>query len=132
MLELVNLISIGIANHNFKVSVASDIGIGNKYLPPENIQSQTYIQNIETWTHEKQMKLDVSKSKFIISNFSKNYQINTRLYMENELLQQVKETRLLGVIIRDDQSFKSNTNYITRNAYKRMVILHRLGKFLLL
>ena len=129
MLELVNLISIGIANHNFKVSVASDIGIGNKYLPPENIQSQTYIQNIEAWTHEKQMKLNVSKSKYMIFNFSKNYQINTRLYMENELLQQVKETRLLGVIIRDDLSFKSNTNYITRNAYKRMVILHKLGKF---
>ena len=72
MLELVNLISIGIANHNFKVSVASDIGIGNKYLPPENIQSQTYIQNIEAWTHEKQMKLNVSKSKYMIFNFSKN------------------------------------------------------------
>ena len=117
MLKLVNLINIGIANHNFKVSVASDIGIGNKYLPPENIQSPTYIQNIETLTHEKQMKLNVSKSKYMIFNFSKNYQVNTRLYMENELLQQVKETRLFGVINRDNLSFKSNTNYITRNAY---------------
>ena len=68
-------------------------------------------------------------SKFQMGGGGENYQINTRLYMENELLQQVKETRLLGVIIRDDLSFKSNTNYITRNAYKRMVILHRLGKF---
>ena len=129
MLELVNLISIGIANYNFKANVASDIGIGHKYLPPENVQSQNYIKKIEAWTNEKQMKLNDSKSKYMIFNFSKNYQVNTRLYMESKLLQQVKETKLLGVIIRDDLSFKSNTNYITRNAYKRMVILHRLGKF---
>ena len=36
MLEIVNLISIGIASYNFKAHVASDIGIGNNYLPPEN------------------------------------------------------------------------------------------------
>ena len=44
MLELVNLISIGIANDNFKANVASDIGIGHKYLPPENVPLQNYIQ----------------------------------------------------------------------------------------
>ena len=129
MLEIVNLISIGIASFNFKANVASDIGIGQKYLPPENIHSQRYIESIEAWTHEKQMKLNVEKSKYMIINFSKNYKVNSRLYMENKLLQQVKETRLLGVILRDDLSFKSNTEQITRNAYKRMVILHKLGKF---
>ena len=41
MLDLVNLISIGIANYNFKSHVASDIGIDNKYLPPENIMSRS-------------------------------------------------------------------------------------------
>ena len=69
------------------------------------------------------MKLNVEKSKYMIFNFSKNYKINTRLYMENKLLQQVKETRLLGVILRDDLSFKSNTECITRSAYKRMVYI---------
>ena len=75
------------------------------------------------------MKLNVEKSKYMIINFSKNYKVNSRLYMENKLLQQGKETRLLGVILRNDLSFKSNTEQITRNAYKRMVILHKLGKF---
>ena len=49
--------------------------------------------------------------------------------MEQNLLQQAKQTRLLGVILRDDLSFKSNTENITRNAYKRMSILHKLVKF---
>ena len=129
MLELVNLISIGIANYNFKAHVASDIGIDNKYLPPENILSQQYIHNIEQWTHNKQMKLNVEKSKYMLINFTKKYQVNTRLNMEQELLQQVNQTRLLGLILRDDLSFKSNTEHITRNAFKRMTILHKLGKF---
>ena len=128
MLEIVNLISIGNASFNFKTNVAADIGIGKKYLPPENIRSQSYIQSIEAWTSRKQMKLNVDKSKYMIMNFTKNYQVNSRLYMENKLLEQVKETRLLEVILRDDLSFKSNTEHITRNAYKRMVILHKLGK----
>ena len=129
MLEFVNLISIGISNYNFKAHVASDVAIDNKYLPTENIQSQGYIKNIEDWTQSKEMKLNVNKSKYMLINFTRNYQVNTRLHMENKLLQQVKETRLLGVILRDDLSFKSNTENITKNAYKRMVILHRLGKF---
>ena len=131
MLEFVNLISIGISNYNFKAHVASDVAIGNKYLTPENIQSQGYIKNIEDWTQSKEMNLNVNKSKYMLINFTRNYQVNTRLHMENKLLPQVKETRLLGVILRDDLSFKSNTENITKSAYKRMVILHRLGKFAL-
>ena len=129
MLEVVNLVSIGIANYNFKAHVAADIGIGNKYLPQENINSQGYIKSIEHWTDQKEMKLNVDKSKYMIINFTKNYQVNTRIYMQQELLKQVSQTRLLGVILRDDLSFKSNTESITKNAYKRMSILHKLGQF---
>ena len=129
MIEIINLISVGIASYNFKLHVASDIGIDNKYLPQENCQSQTYLKNIEQWTEEKEMKLNSEKSKFMLINFTNKYQINTRLNMENQLLQQVSETRLLGVILRDDLSFKSNTENITKKAFKRMIILHNLCDF---
>ena len=62
-------------------------------------------------------------------NFTQNYQVNTRLYMKEQLLSQVSETRLLGVILRDDLSFKSNTEFITKKAYKIMSILHKLCQF---
>ena len=75
------------------------------------------------------MKLNVEKTKFMIMNFTDNYQINTRLDISGQLLQQISETRLLGVILRDDLSFKSNTQFMTRKAYKRMSILHNLCKF---
>ena len=70
MLEIVNLISIGIASFNFRATVASDIGIDKKYLPPQNILSQSYIQSNEAWTNSKQIKLNVEKSKYVIMNFT--------------------------------------------------------------
>ena len=97
MLELVNLISVGIASYNFKAHVASDISIDNYYLPVENILSQKYVDSIEQWKEQKQMKLNPDKSKYMVINFTKNYQVNTRLHMENNLLEQVNETRLLVI-----------------------------------
>ena len=129
MLELINLISIGIASYNFKEHVAADIGIDSNYLPPENNKSQQYIDNIEQWTEKQEMKLNTGKSKYMIINYTKNYKVNTRLYMQGELMEQVSQTRLLGVILQDNLSFKANTENITRNAYKRMSILHKLGQF---
>ena len=129
MLELISLISIGIASYNFKEHVAADIGIDSNYLPPENNKSQQYIDNIEQWTEKQEMKLNTGKSKYMIINYTKNYKVNTRLYMQGELMEQVSQTRLLGVILQDNLSFKANTENITRNAYKRMSILHKLGQF---
>ena len=111
--------------------MASDVTFGNKYLSPESIKSQEYIKKIEDWTEAKQMKLNVEKSKYMVINFTKKYQVNSRIYMQNELLKQVTQTRLLGVILREDLSFKANTENITRNAYKRMSILHKLTPFCL-
>ena len=49
--------------------------------------------------------------------------------MQQNLLQQVQEVKLLGGIVRDYLAFNSNTENITRNAYKRMRILHNLNQF---
>ena len=75
------------------------------------------------------MKLNTDKSKYMIVNFATKYQANTRLKMENNLLEQVKQTRLLGVIIDQNLSWQANTNFIVQKAYKRMSLLHRLYDF---
>ena len=49
--------------------------------------------------------------------------------LDNENLNQVHETKLLGLIIRDDLSWKSNTSELTRKAYSRMIILKKLVLF---
>ena len=75
------------------------------------------------------MQLNTDKSKYMIFNFTDNHQFNTRLSLENNILEQVSEQSLLGVIINDKLTWDSNTDFIVKKAYKRMIILHNLFKF---
>ena len=63
-LEILNLISQGLATYNFKNHVASDIDAShNQFLPQENFNSQTLLNRIGDWTDSKLMKLNTDKSK---------------------------------------------------------------------
>ena len=67
------------------------------------------------------------QSKYMTMNFTRNYQFNTKLYLENYLLEQVHETRLLGLVINDKLSWQSSTSFVVNNAYKRIRIILTLG-----
>ena len=129
ILEILNLISIGLASYNFREHVPSDIGADNYFLDPRKIRSQGYLDKIESWTQRQKMKLNKEKTSYMIFNFSKKYQFNTRLKIEETTIEQVHETRLLGLVLRDDLSWISNTHAITKRAYARMIILRNLYSF---
>ena len=65
----------------------------------------------------------------MIINFTDKYQFNTRLSLENNPIEQVSQDSLLGVVINDKLTWESNTEFIVRKAYKRMIILQNLFKF---
>ena len=71
----------------------------------------------------------VGKTKYMIINFCTSLQFQTRLYLKDNLLNQVKQTKLLGVIISDDLLWSANTSNIIKKAYKRMIILKKLYEF---
>ena len=129
LLEIINLLTVGLSSYNFKNHVASDIGIDDHFLSPENSKSQDFLNKIQHWTNEKKMCLNKSKTKVMIFNYSHNYQFSTRLYIENELLELVKETKLLGTIITSDLSWWENTNYLCKKGYQRMAIIRKLYEF---
>ena len=129
ILEILNLISIGLAPYNFEHHVSSEIKVGNSFLPPENIKSQQNLQQIQNWTEQKKMKLNVSKTKYMIVNFTDKYQFNTRLGLEGNAIDEVSHARLLGVYIQNNLSWQMNTNELVKKAYKRMVMLQKLYSF---
>ena len=114
VLDKLNLILQGLSSYNFKNHVASDIGINQKFLPSENFKSQEYLSQIENWTAENKMKLNVKKSKIMIFNFTLDFQFSTRLYLENNLLETISQTKLLGTIISSDLKWHDNTNIIVK------------------
>ena len=65
----------------------------------------------------------------MILNFSTEHQFNTRLQVDGHLIEQVHQTKLLGVTISDDLKWHANTKELVQRCYKRMTILRNLYSF---
>ena len=62
------------------------------------------------------MILNQKKTKAMIFNFTEKYKFSTRLQLNNENNEIVKQAKLLGVIISDDLKWDENTSYLVRKA----------------
>ena len=129
MKQKVNLISIGIASYNFKEHVSSDILTEGYYIPAENLRTQQYLDKIFEWTEANQMILNNKKSKIMIFNFTRDFPVSARAALENEILEIIHETKLLGVLLDDELSWDRNTMSLVRRANSRMRLLHKLVEF---
>ena len=129
ILEIINLISIGVASYNFTHHVASDIPENGYYISPDNLLTQQYLQKISDWTSQNKMMLNSKKTKSMVFNFTNNFQFSTRIQLENEVTEIVKETKLLGVIINDQLTWDPNTDSLVKRANARMRLLHKLVEF---
>ena len=100
-IEVIQLVS-NVVSYNFKAHVASDIGTHGQYIPGTNLKSQRYSSNINEWTVSKKMKLNEKKTKFMLFNYTNKWQFNTRIYINNALIEQVQETPLIGLTIQEN------------------------------
>ena len=129
LLEIINLVAVGLSSYNFTQHVASDIGVDQLYLPGQNVLSQSYMDRICGWTESKKMLLNKEKSKIMISKFTKNFQFSTRVLLNDKLLEIIHETRILGTILSSDLTWHKNTQLLTKKGYQRMTMLRKLYKF---
>ena len=65
----------------------------------------------------------------MIFNFTDNFQFNTRLSLNNENIEIVDNTKLLGVIVSNDLKWKKNTEYLVKKANNRLVLLRKVASF---
>ena len=128
-MEVINLVSVGIASYNFKSHVSSSVPSHNQIVPADNLKSQGYLNEINQWTNEKEMKLNERKTKCMLINFSRKNKFTTDLKLKGESLEIVDEARLLGVILTSDLKWAANTNKIVRNANIAMKSLHIAKQF---
>ena len=116
MLEIINMLSIGLASHNFRNNVASNIPINNHIIKEGNLKSQEYLEKIHSWSEENLMELNLKKTKVMVSNFTKNYKFTPLLNLNGENIQQVEETKLLGTHITSDLKWDKNTAEIVKKS----------------
>ena len=129
VLEKINLLIIGLASFNTRVSVPSDIPSHNQYIPAENLKSSEYIETIQNWTENQKMILNQKKTKVMIFNYTDNYQFTTRLKLNNENIEVVNKSKLLGVVVSDDLKWDENTTYLVKKANVRMELLRKVASF---
>ena len=75
------------------------------------------------------MEINKSKSKAMYFNFTRDKQFSTRLKIDNDKLDVISDTKLLGTIISNDLKWDKNTEFIVKKAYARMEILRRAKSF---
>ena len=91
-------------DYNFQQHVASDIGINDKFLPPESFNIQEYINKISDWTSDNIMKMNPSKCSYMVFSRSKE-NIATRLNISDTILERKRSQKFLGIQISDDLSW---------------------------
>ena len=65
----------------------------------------------------------------MIFNFTNNYKFTTRLKMDNENIDVIDSTRLLGTILTNDLSWDKNVAEIVRKSNARMELLRKISNF---
>ena len=126
-IEVLSLIT-KVVSYNFHHHVASDIGVHNQHIPKEMTETQEVVKSINDWTSKQKMKLNSSKTKYMVINYTNNYQFNTRITLNDSVLDCIDQIRLLGVEMTNDLSWKANTATIVRKGFARMTLLRKLVK----
>ena len=105
--------------------VPSDIATDQLFLPTDSFQTQEQLNKISEWTNENHMKLNAAKSNFMIFTRTKE-DFTTRLVVNDQNLERVSVTKLLGVWIQEDLSWSKNCQEICRKAFSRLSMLTKL------
>ena len=131
MLEIINLLKIEMCSYKMKAHVASDVFFSEStYFPAENFRSQTQLNNINKWTQNQKMKLNIGKTKQVIFNFTINFQFSTRNILNGKNKEVIDKTKLLSVVISNDLKWEENTNLLIQKANARMQLLRNCATFI--
>ena len=97
-------------------------------LPLEANPLQIEVDAVKKYSDERKMLLNPIKTKTMIFNTLKNYDVLPIIHTdEGKELEVVEEHKILGHIIRSDMRSISNTKNICKKAYTRMWFLRRLS-----
>ena len=70
LLQLICMTGL-LVDYNFWQHVASDVGIDDKFLPPETYNIQEHINQISNWTTDNIMKMNPDKCSYMVFSRSK-------------------------------------------------------------
>ena len=95
-------------------------------LLPENSRIYSNLQQTEEYARKNKMKINSKKTKLMVFNPGRTMDFHPRFCIQENELEVVEETKLLGLVIRNDLSWSSNTQYMIQRANKKLWCMRRL------
>ena len=124
ILQLV-LLSGLLVDYNFHEHVASDVGIDQKFLPPNSYSCQSKVNHISNWTRENKMKLNEAKCTYMIFSRTKT-DFTTRLTVNDNFMERINVGKILGILVSEDVTWSANCKEICRKAFSRLSMITKL------
>ena len=102
----------------------------NHTLPREKNQIQHQFDDLKSFANDHQMVINEEKTKVMLFNQGRKYDFLPHIETESwDMLEVVEEVKLLGLVVRSDLSWRSNTENLCKKAYQRLWMLRNLKKF---
>ena len=95
-------------------------------LPLQNSQVFQQLLKTEEYSRNNFMEINKKKTKVMVFNPCKAWDFMPELTLDNQEIEMVDEMRLLGVVVRADMKWTSNTELMVTKAYKRLWSMRRL------
>jgi hypothetical protein len=126
-LSILELLMIGtlLTHYDFLNHVASDVGIDQLFLDPQHTSTQSNLDQIATWTSNNLMRLNESKTSYIIFTRARQ-QFATRFTLNGSLLERKSTIKILGMWLQQDGGWEANTKELCKKAYARLSLLTKL------
>ena len=97
-------------------------------LPREQSSLHQQLLQTQQYARENKMKVNSKKTKVMLFNNCKKWDFMPELSLDGHEIELKEEMRLLGVVIRSDMKWSSNTESMVKKGYNRVWILRRLKK----
>ena len=93
-----------------------------------NILQQEFVK-LQLFSRDQGMSINKDKSKVMLFNPGKKHDFLPRIQTQDgSILEVVEEAKLLGIQVRSDMSWKSNTKLLCRKGYSRLWMLRNLAR----
>ena len=97
-------------------------------LDTETSKVFSQLKQIQKYSQENKMKLNVPKTKLMLFNPCRTKDFMPEMKINNTRIELVEQARLLGVILTSNLSWSANTESIVERCNKKMWMLRRLKK----
>ena len=129
ILEIINLVNIGMSCFNVKNEVPNDINVNKNFIHKSELLTDNNLREINNWTSNQKMKLNKKKTNYMIFNFTEKYQFSTRLDLDGDTIQEKENIKLLGTTITNDLKWEENTKNLVKKGNSRMCLLRAVSNF---